>query len=422
MFAPVWAGVCYTVDLRLVTKEYDFMLKRSISILLAIALAGCAAGGNEAAKPAANTASPALPGGTFTQSGSPATPTPTAPAAQAAAPAAHAAAPAPAATPTAAPLPTIPAGARFSIFCESYSGPDHVKFSTDLKNLLVKNTKLKDWRLIHQSDQSLLYHGYYTDFDPATAPDKNAKREADRAQRDHQLVESIPNPQAPDTKLFPRSLFVPLDQPDPDAPPAWNLTNAPGFWTVQVAAFREGDRKRLAVEAVRQARATNVPAYYYHGDTISSVCVGSWERTAVKEQDVSRPGEIGSDKAARDNSEFFVNYTGEPLSEQDRQRKGPDGKPIRVLESKIEILDPTLMQTLKQYPEQAVDGYAVMLKGKDKSGNIVQRPRPSMIVMIPRADRPIATAGTQTNEPVPTLINPGSRNTDLGTRLKGLGQ
>ena len=54
-------------------------------------------------------------------------------------------------------------------------------------------------------------------------------------------------------------------------------------WSVQIAAY-EGStqRKKFAVDAVRDARAEGVPAYYYHGPSISSVCVGAWPRAAVR--------------------------------------------------------------------------------------------------------------------------------------------
>ena len=386
------------------------MLKQSICILLALAAAGCAGGSPtvEPGSPPPANRQP-VPPTDVNPSLTPDRASPTSP---------RTATPPPKANAQATALPTIPAGARFSIFCESYNGPDHVKFATELKNLLAKNSQLKDWYVIHQAGQSSLYHGYYTEFDPkAAGTDRDIKRDAERAQRDHELVESIPNPQAPSSKLFPRSLFVPLDAPDPDAPPAWNLTNAPGFWTVQVAAFTGTDRKRQTVEAVKQAREMNVPAFYYHGENISSVCVGSWDRGAVKEQGVARPGDLDLDPNARDDDKpYVVNYTPQEIN------MGADKK-MRQYQSKIEILDASLMETLKQYPAQAVDGREVPLTGTDKvTGQKVTRPRPSMIVMIPRAEKNVAAGGAQTNEPDASLIAPNRRGSDLGSRLRGIGQ
>ena len=384
------------------------MLMRSICILLATITAGCASGGGETS-PSAGAAGTPVKQPAMATAGASNT-------------GAATAAPGTAAPAAAAPLPTIPAGARYSIFCESYSGSDQVTLSSNLKNLLARNSQLKDWYVIHQSGQSSLYHGYYAEFDPqAAGSDKAMKRESERAQRDHRLVESIPNPQASDRKLFPRALFVPLDSPDPDAPPAWNLSNAPGFWTVQVAAFTGADRKRQTIEAVRQARASNIPAFYYHGPAVSSVCVGSWDRTAMKEQSASVAGSIDNDPGASKDGDFVLNMTSQPLSKADRSQVGPDGKPMRMLQVKAEILDQTLADTLKQFPAQAVDGFEVPLVGTDANGRKVTRTRPSMIVMIPRATKDVAGAGSQTGEPDPTLIRPGGEK-NLGARLRGIGQ
>lgn len=227
--------------------------------------------------------------------------------------------------------------------------------------------------------------------------------------------------------LFPRALFVPLDSPDPDAPPAWNLTNAPGYWTVQVAAFTGPDRKRQTVDAVKQARDQNIPAFYYHGPTVSSVCVGSWDRAAVKIPDfMVGPGNQDFDREATRNKDrdVVLNLTGDPMAPGDSSKKGGDGNQMRTLEATAEIVDPTLTKTLEAYPAQAVDGYDVQLKGTDKNGQIVMRTRPAMIVMIPRATKDAApTAGSpQTNEPAPTLLNPTARDESLGARLRGIGQ
>ena len=67
------------------------------------------------------------------------------------------------------------------------------------------------------------------------------------------------------------SLIVPIDSPDPVAPPEWNLANAKGYWSLQIAAYKDSPkRKEAAVEAVREARKNGVEAYYYHGETTSS--------------------------------------------------------------------------------------------------------------------------------------------------------
>src|SRR5690606_33269153 len=60
----------------------------------------------------------------------------------------------------------IPAEARFTIYCNSFTSADHVNEATQMKKVLMANTNLKDWYVIHQDGQSTLYHGYYREFDP----------------------------------------------------------------------------------------------------------------------------------------------------------------------------------------------------------------------------------------------------------------
>lgn len=141
----------------------------------------------------------------------------------------------------------------------------------------------------------------------------------------------------------------------------------------------------------------------------------------MKEQGVAVAGDQDHDKGATEESDLMVNYSTQALTSE--SKIGPDGKPMRVLQAKMEVSDPTLLKTLNDYPEQAVDGYAVMLQGTDKSGKAVTRPRPSMVVMIPRGDTKNTTAtGSQANEPAPTLISPGAGSGNLGARLRGIGQ
>ena len=53
--------------------------------------------------------------------------------------------------------------------------------------------------------------------------------------------------------LFPHSFFVEVTTPDPQAPAEWNLANANGYWSLQIAAYKDSPkRKQYAVEAVRE--------------------------------------------------------------------------------------------------------------------------------------------------------------------------
>lgn len=321
----------------------------------------------------------------------------------------------PAALAASAPLPTIPAGARYTLFCDAFSGPDHVQRAAEIKKLLTTHSKLKDWYVIHQEGQSSLYHGYYREFDVRVEGDAASKKDAARAQRDRETLEMIPNPNATNRKLFPRSMFVPLDAPDPTAPPEWNLTNAPGYWTVQIAAYTGPDRKQAAVESVRGARQMNVPAFYYHGETVSSVCIGNWPDSAVKRQQAANAEAV-------EGQDIVVNVSDEELPDSVKGRVGTDGRPLRVLQPKLEILDGSLKATLAQYPDHATDGAVDMRQGIDKAtGRKVMVPRRSLLVTIPRDAKALA-GGLPANEPDAELVNPNANRNDLQNRLRGLGR
>ena len=322
-------------------------------------------------------------------------------------------------------MATIPAGAKYSIYCDAYSGPDHFAASNAMKELLLKNSQLRDWYVVHQSDQSTLYEGYYKEINPQQAGlDKATQLDAQRARREKALVESIPDPRSPQRKLFPRTQFYLLDSPDPDAPAAWSLTNAPGYWSVQVAAFTGYDRKQKTIEAVRAARTMTPPveAYYYHGgpqDTVSIVCVGSWPAEAIKRQDQANA-------SGRDALQKVIVDTGEtPLTPAQIARMTNNDPNVRVLQAKADILDPTLKRTLDDYPEHAVDGAVQMVQAQDDHGKLVMVPRPSMIVPIPHnVPTPVGGNVAGADDASPSLLDPtgGAQQSDLRSRLKGIGQ
>ena len=115
------------------------------------------------------------------------------------------------------------------------------------------NPQLHDWYLVHNEDESILCYGYYGEM-------TDAKAKADKKKIEGLLgVNGEP--------LFSGLVFQPVGSPDPDSPPEWNLANVPAskYWSLQVAAFRGfPERKKYAVEAVREARAQGVEAYYFH--------------------------------------------------------------------------------------------------------------------------------------------------------------
>lgn len=91
---------------------------------------------------------------------------------------------------------------------------------------------------------------------------------------------------------FLHARLVPAPTPDV-GPSEWDLRNAEGAYSLQICYCinKPGfpDRKKLAVEIVKQLRSEGEEAYYYHGPSCSLVCVGSFPASAVVTRMVAQP-------------------------------------------------------------------------------------------------------------------------------------
>lgn len=301
-----------------------------------------------------------------------------------------------------------PRDARFTIYCALISGPEHVRRAKELRDEMMASSGLSGWYVVHQDNGSILYHGFYRAFnDPADAA------ESARAKSDRERIDQITD--AAGQRPFRQSLFVDINSPDPDAPAEWNLVNAKGAWTVQIAAYRGSpERKQFAVDAVREARAQGIEAYFYHGEAISSVCVGVWGQDAVRSPD----DEI---RAAPD--EDLVISIGSPAQDAVRAIQSSSGNRVRVVEPRSEIVDPTLRATLERFPFHTVNGMEDYLVRRDPATGARQRSRvPSFIVEVPRHEASLLRGDA---EPPPGLVDPAkareSRPQEGRGRLRSLG-
>jgi hypothetical protein len=267
-------------------------------------------------------------------------------------------------------FPTIPPGAVYTLWCMTINTPTNVPDSDRLKQELIQKTSSNDWYVIHGDGQSTLYYGFYKTFD-----DKNNPDEVARAQADRRMIAGLRDDSG-DTP-FGKCAFVSLASPDPDAPPDWDLRNAPGYWSLQIAAYRGSpDRKKFAVDAVRQARAMGIQAYYYHGPAVSCVFIGTWPREAVHEDNPDGA------KQQDPNSTLVVPSQPLPPGASTDNLHMPDGRPIEVAAPKAEVVDPNLIATMRQYPENAVNGQVTMHRVMTPTGE-KEIPDPSFLVVIP---------------------------------------
>lgn len=286
--------------------------------------------------------------------------------------------PKPDAAPKSNSMPIIPKGAQWTIYCKTISGPGHVQRAEQYKDDLVRGTPLKDWYIIHGETESNLYHGFYR------SNDRKDRQEYKRIQTQKAMIEALEDQDL--ERPFKYSLIVELMAADPVAPPEWNFANlkkGPAddqhFWSLQIAAYQGSpQRKQYAVDAVREFRARGIEAYYYHGDTISSICIGAWPREAVKEQE----SDNASSAAVNDpTADIFV--TNIPLSAEAIRNLNINhrGGNLVTMQSVIEPLDPTLIAAMRTYPEHHVNGTVRMRPGKDGS-----MPERSYLVPVPVAE------------------------------------
>jgi hypothetical protein len=308
----------------------------------------------------------------------------------------------------------IPADAQWTIYCQAIGGPNHVELANGFKSQLLKSTSMKDWYVIHEESQSVIYYGFYRAIDTSDA------KEAQRARADQKDVQSMSD-QSGD-RLFPHCFFVEVTTPDPAAPAEWNLANANGYWSLQIAAYKDSpQRKQYAVDAVKEARAQGLPAYFLHGENTSMVFIGAWPRSAVKEQDES------SGSAPDPTQPLLV--LSQPTNITDVRDR--DGNAVRTLAPRLEPLDPSMIEALQKYPNNVVNGMVNLSRVKDPvTKQEMEIPDPSFLVAIPKkqpslldSGMPAASKDTTITAPPGVLSPPASSppaQQPLGGKLRSL--
>lgn len=255
---------------------------------------------------------------------------------------------------------SAPREAQHTLFCRDFTMPNHAVVAEQVKAQVEELTRLKDFYLVRGDDRTALYHGFYETFDEADDP-----REARRAQADRDLLEALVDSQ--ERRIFPQTIFQSLDSPNPAAPPEWELRNAPGYWTVLVSTYTESaQRKQAAVESVRAMRGNGIEAYYLHVGGQSHVCIGSWPVEAVKAQaGMKRGNSVGIDP--NDPPTLIVGMS--ELDPMFKKLLDHRGRPARILEMKVEPIDPTLAKALADY-EYSVNG--LVEKGNPKPAPLLE--------------------------------------------------
>ncbi len=270
-------------------------------------------------------------------------------------------------------MPAPPEGAQFTLHCSTFSEPTHIMDAKRVKDYLIRQTGSKDWYVVHSADESDLYFGFYKTFD-----DRGQVAEYTRAQSDRAKISSLVDEDG--QTMFPQIGFVPIETPDPPAPREWDLSSNRGYWTLQIAVYKGSpQRKQMAVDAVKGFRGAGVEAYYRHGPSSSEVYIGSWPRNAVAEQqaaaaesdDPNEPLLVLPDSfAGAENSTVYT----------------PDGRKMKVVVPKLDILDPSLKRAAAEYPYYYVNGEVVGHRVQLADHTWQTIPWSSYLIQVPHED------------------------------------
>ncbi len=262
-----------------------------------------------------------------------------------------------------------PPDAQYTLFCTEFSGDSHILDADQAKKRLREATSSQDWHVIHQENVSDLYFGYYKSFD-----DRTDIAEYTRARQDRAKVASMLNQDG--APLFSMVFFVPINSSDPPAPKEWDMANGKPGWYLQIGIYRDSpQRKQATIDAVRAARAMGIEAYYSHGPTASAVYVGVWPKDAIKQQQ--------SDRASSNDPEEPLLVLDQPApSLEGKDYYSKEGKKMKVVMPKLEILDPTLQAAIHKYPYTFINGEAMGRKAVSPDGKITVVPYPSVLIAV----------------------------------------
>ena len=172
--------------------------------------------------------------------------------------------------------------ARFTILLQIFSGLDHAQKADHWKQATEQDARWGNMYIVQKDDHSELYRGRY--------------RSIRDAQNNLKAAQSY---QAPAGRPYETAMVIPLPQAN-IGPPELDVRNAKGVYTVMVVMFQDSppdnyfDRRQDAVAYAQRLRAAGYEAYYHHGVTISTVCVGAFPASAVRRQ------------AGQDGSEAWV--------------------------------------------------------------------------------------------------------------------
>jgi hypothetical protein len=261
--------------------------------------------------------------------------------------------------------PTDTSDEIWAVRCLALQGPNRFQMAKKYADALRQVSGLKPdlVRIFHETDESVVYYGRYQ-----RSYDARSQTESFRPDhlRDLELIRklslTIPDPAAGSRIVWPFRLATMSTLPIGGSTyPEWELTNAPGYYSLQVAVFYNTGqmrrRKYTAEQYCKLLRDQGEEAYYHHGTVNSSVCIGSFPKEAI----------------------------------QTFQEQDPLTGIIRV---RAKMVDERLLALQRKFPFNLHNGHKFYEKLRDpQTGRTYRDPHASFAVEIPRAEPGSASFG-----------------------------
>lgn len=173
-------------------------------------------------------------------------------------------------------------GSPWTILCVELRGGFARENAENIADTLRRTPDInpREVRTSHDADgASRVYYGTYHRKTEANTGKRNIPPEL---QRDLVLIRELGVGSG--ERYFVGARIVRFPVPDVGNP-AWQLRNASGVYSLQVAAFEPTDDfwdyKAAAAKYCEWLRSKGYEAYYFHGETVSIVTVGSFGESAV---------------------------------------------------------------------------------------------------------------------------------------------
>lgn len=240
----------------------------------------------------------------------------------------------------------------WSIRCIGLTGPRRFQLAEQYAEALRKVQGLRGElvQVVNAEEESIVYYGRYQ-----RQPGEGDKPATYRPDQTDDLVR-IRSLQSPDGQVRPFLLATlePLATYE-TSNPEWDLNNADGYWSLQVAVFyNTGEfhaRRTAAEQYCSELRKQGVEAYFHHGSANSVVCVGLFPREAVQEV----------------------------------QREDPL---LGVVRPTIEYVDERLKKLQEEFPRNLQNGHELYsIEHDPRTGERQKIPQPSFLVRTPAGER-----------------------------------